>query len=376
MRTTAAKISALIAVLLLLLTAAGCTKPHGDPPGMSVAGDPPAALAVVSAQPLADHAAVAVLVAGSARTGEHLEVVSSSGAVFGSGSAPASPVIPSPAPPPALPANPTDFQVKAHQRQEAAFTSALAADHRTLAHLQASDFSAWATTATAAMTRAGNGPGSDPGPGLAAAVTFFTSLQQAGLNLGPRRVLVIFGASGLPSGLTPGSLSGITVILANFQGSIRAQEEWQAGLLQAGAVRAIVLVPATADELVQVTRQALAGQASPPPTNVYFGLNQASLQPAARAILRRVALELTTTYSDAAITILGFADPLGNAPHNAHLSAGRARAVEAFLVARGVAASRISAIGYGTDLPAAPSQPDGAQPLDRRAIVIIDPVVT
>ena len=86
-------------------------------------------------------------------------------------------------------------------------------------------------------------------------------------------------------------------------------------------------------------------------------------------------LELTTTYPDAAITILGFADPLGSAARNAHLSADRAQAVKAFLVAEGVAASRISAAGYGTDLPAAPSQPDGAQPLDRRVIVIINPVV-
>ena len=223
----------------------------------------------------------------------------------------------------------------------------------------------------------GTGNGSGLQPGISGATSFFTSLQQAGLNLGTRRVMVIFGAAGPPSGmpLQSGSLSGITVIIADFQGSQRAQEEWQADLLQAGAARAIVLVPAAADELVQVTRQALAGQADPPPTDIYFGLNQASLKPAARVILRRVALELTTTYPSAVVTILGFADPLGSAVRNAHLSADRAQAVKALLVAQGVAASRISAVGYGTDLPAAPSQPDGAQPLDRRAIVIIDPVV-
>ena len=364
------------AVTALLLALIGCTKPGGDPSALSIPNDPPAALAVVAVQPRADHAAVAALVAGSARTGEQLEIVSSSGTVYGSGSAPAPPVIASPTSPPPVPANPTEFQVKSHQRQEEAFTATLTADRRTLTRRLASGFSAWAATATAAMTRAGTGTGSGLSPGLSTAATFYASLQQAGLNLGPRRVLVIFGASGLPSGLTPGSMSGITVILADFQGSLRAQEEWQAGLLQVGAARAIVLVPAAADELIQVTRQALAGQAGPPPTDLYFGLNQASLDPAARVTLRRVARELTTTYPDAVVTILGFADPLGSAVRNAQLSVGRAQAGKAFLVAQGVAAYRIFAAGYGTDLPAAPSQSGGAQPLDRRAIVIIDPVVT
>ena len=134
-----------------------------------------------------------------------------------------------------------------------------------------------------------------------------------------------------------------------------------------------MLVPAAADELLPVTRQALAGQGGPPPADIYFGLNQATLNPAARAVLGRVARELTTTYPDAVVTILGFADPLGNAVRNARLSADRAQAAKALLVADGVAAARISAAGYGTDLAAAPSQSDGAQPLDRRAVVIIDP---
>ena len=314
--------------------------------------------------------------AGSARTGEQLEIVSGSGKVLGSGAAPAPPVIASPTPPPALSADPTEFQVQSHQRQEEAFTARLTADRQILTRLLASRFSAWAVATTDAMTRSGSGTGSDPGPGISTAATFFTSLQQAGLNLGPRRVLVIFGASGLPSSLPPASLTGITVILADFHGSLRAQEEWQAALLQAGAARAIVLVPAAADELVQVTRQGLAGQAGPGP-----GRRLLQPQPGEPGPRRprdpdaASPVELTTIYPDAAVTVLGFADPLGSPARNAHLSADRAQAVKAFLVAQGVAASRISAVGYGTDLPAAPSQPDGAQPLDRRAIVIIDPVV-
>ena len=371
MKVTKAKLSAVTTALVLAAT--GCTK-SGDPPAMSGPKDPPAALAIVAAQPRFDHAAVAALVASSARTSEQMEIVSDSGKVLGSGAAPAPPVIAGPTPPPALSTDPTEFQIESHQRQEAAFTARLTADRQVLARLLASRLSAWAVATTDAMTRSGSGTGSDLGPGISTAATFFTSLQQAGLNLGPRRLLVIFGASGLPSTLPTASLTGITVILANFHGSLRAQEEWQAALLQAGAARAIVLVPAAADKLVPVTRQGLAGQAGPAPADIYFNLNQASLDSAVRATLRRVAVALATIYPDAVVTILGFADPLGSPVRNAHLSAERARAVKAFLVRNGVAASRISAVGYGTDLPAAPSQPDGAQSLDRRAIVIIDPL--
>lgn len=378
MKIKTAAVPAVIAALAL--TTASCTKPAGDPAVMSAPATPPAALAIVTTQPQADHAGIAALVAGSAQTGEHLEILSGSGKVLSSVVAPPSPVITSPAPPPSLPANPTQFQIDAHQGQEKAFNAKLEADRRTLARSLANRLSGWAVTATDALTQAAGGAGNGPGPqpGISAASSFFTSLQQAGLNLSTRRVLVIFGVSGPPGSmppLQPGSLSGITVIIADFVGNVRAQQEWQSDLLQAGAARAIVLVPAAAGEVAPVIRQGLAGHAGPAPAVVYFGLNQASLQPAARTVLRQVAAELTTTYPDAVATVLGFADPLGNPARNALLSADRALAVEAFLVDHGVAAARLSAAGYGTDLPAAPSQAGGAQPLDRRAIVVIDSVV-
>ena len=377
MKLTRAAATAVIAAVALTVTS--CTKPGGDPSVLSAPARPPAALTIVTPQPQGDLTGVAALVTGSAQTSEHLEIVSGSGTVLSSAVAPAPPVMVGPAPPPGLPANPTQFQADAHQRQEQAFAARLTADHRALARSLASRLYTWAATTVGAMTHAADGTGSrsDLRPGISAATTFFTSLQQAGLNLSTRRVLVIFGVAGPPSSmppLQPGSLSGITIILANFQGSQRAQEEWQADLLQAGAARAIVLVPAAADELAQVTRQGLAGQVSPAPAQIYFALNQASLQPAARNTLRHVAIALTTVYPDATATILGFADPLGSPTRNAVLSVDRALAVKAFLIDHGIAAERISAAGYATDLPAAPTQAHGAQPLDRRAIVVIDPL--
>ena len=129
------KATAPIVATALALTVVGCTKPAGDPSLMSVPAGPPAALTIVTAKPQADHAEVAALVAGTARTGEHLEVVSGSGKVLSFAVAPAPPVIAGPAPPPSLTANPTQFQVDTHQRQEQAFAAKLTADRRALARV-------------------------------------------------------------------------------------------------------------------------------------------------------------------------------------------------------------------------------------------------
>ena len=112
MKITPAKISALIAALLLLLTVAGCTKPHSDPPLMSVPADPPAALAIVTAQPQADHADVAALVAGSARTASSWKSSRAPGRCSAPAPRPRRPSSARPVPPPSLPANPTQFQVE------------------------------------------------------------------------------------------------------------------------------------------------------------------------------------------------------------------------------------------------------------------------
>jgi outer membrane protein OmpA-like peptidoglycan-associated protein len=369
---------ALAPVLALAVAVAGCTRLAGDPAQVRLAPDPPAALTIVAAGPGAVPASAALL-AGSAQPGEHVLVVAGSGAVLGSGIAPEPSAMPGPVPPPGLPADPTEYQVDAHQRRQAAYVAELAADRRALARTLAGRLGSWAAALSDAVARAAGRAtqGSGLQAGIYAATAFFASLQQAGVGLGPRRVTVIFGAGALPGGVLPvraGSLAGTTVILADFAGDVRAQAEWQAGLLLAGANRAVVLVPAAAGELAAVTQQALQGRDGPAPTTVYFGLNQASLQPAARAILRRVAAELTTAYPRAMASILGFADPLGSPERNAILSAERAMAVEAFLISHGVAAARLSAAGYGTDLPAAASQSDGAQSLDRRAVVVIDPL--
>jgi outer membrane protein OmpA-like peptidoglycan-associated protein len=366
--------------LALALALAGCTRPAGGGATVRLPASRPAGLSVIVASPGAVPAEVGTLVTGTALPGEHLQVVAGSGRVLASSIAPGPSVMAGPARPPSLPANPTQYLLDAHRRQQAAFQATLTEDRGTLAHALAVRLRSWAEGTVDALPRSAGPAGGrfDPQAGLSAAMTFFASLQQAGVGLGTRRVVVVLGAAGFPGGVLStqsGLLSGVSVLLANFRGSVRAQQEWQAALLEAGAARAVVLAPAATDELAQVVRQGLDGATGPAPVPVQFGLNQATLRPPARALLRKVAIELTTVYPQAAVSVLGFSDPLGSQARNAVLATERSMATKAFLVSHGVAAARISAAGYGTDLPAAPSQPDGAQSLDRRAVVLVDPAM-
>ncbi len=89
--------------------------------------------------------------------------------------------------------------------------------------------------------------------------------------------------------------------------------------------------------------------------------------------LRRLLSLLTATDPNATATIDGFTDSLPTPGGNLQLSQRRAEAVLTWLAANGVAASRLQAVGFGDTDPVAPNTPDG-QPLNRRVVVIIDPV--
>ena len=79
------------------------------------------------------------------------------------------------------------------------------------------------------------------------------------------------------------------------------------------------------------------------------------------------------TYPHAVASIDGYTDDLPAPGGNLLLSQSRAHAVQQWLIAHGVAASRLQAAGYGDADPVAPNTSAG-QPLNRRVVVVIDPV--
>lgn len=68
---------------------------------------------------------------------------------------------------------------------------------------------------------------------------------------------------------------------------------------------------------------------------VYFGFNQATLTPEAKAKLDTLANTLTSLSSVKAAHVVGYADRMGQASYNEQLSRKRAEATQRYIVSRG-----------------------------------------
>ena len=107
--------------------------------------------------------------------------------------------------------------------------------------------------------------------------------------------------------------------------------------------------------------------------NVLFASNESTLLPAAVLKLNEVADALIKGNPDANITIEGHTDSQGQRQYNMELGQKRADAVKAQLVARGVAADRITAVGVGPDRPIADNKSAEGRANNRRVEIIVQP---
>ncbi len=110
--------------------------------------------------------------------------------------------------------------------------------------------------------------------------------------------------------------------------------------------------------------------AAPKPANgtVIFEQRSVILTPQAEAILDQQVAYLISNTSP--VTIQGHADETGTREYNIGLSAQRATAVKQYLVAHGVAPSRITIVPLGKEQPAATCSSETCWALNRRAVVI------
>ncbi len=95
-----------------------------------------------------------------------------------------------------------------------------------------------------------------------------------------------------------------------------------------------------------------AGRTSIVLEGVTFATNRSELTPEAMVVLDRVAAALVNA-TDVNVEVQGHTDISGSRALNMRLSSARAESVRAYLASKGVAASRMTARGYGPDQPTA-----------------------
>ena len=111
------------------------------------------------------------------------------------------------------------------------------------------------------------------------------------------------------------------------------------------------------------------------PDGVTFARGSASINPGFYDTLNSVADSLVQ-YPNSLIDVFGFTDTTGSPATNQRLSEQRAQAVADYLIARGVARSRIETRGYGED-PAylrVPTADNVDEPRNRRVEIKIIPI--
>jgi peptidoglycan-associated lipoprotein len=103
---------------------------------------------------------------------------------------------------------------------------------------------------------------------------------------------------------------------------------------------------------------------------VFFPLNESSLTSDARGTLDRQAAWLAR-FPQVSVQIAGNCDERGTEEYNLALGQRRANAARDYLVARGVASSRITTISYGKDRPTALGSNEQAWTQNRNAITSV-----
>jgi len=103
---------------------------------------------------------------------------------------------------------------------------------------------------------------------------------------------------------------------------------------------------------------------------VFFESDQTELTSTGQATLDKQARWLQQ-YSRYSFTIEGHADERGTREYNFALGARRAEAAKNYLIARGIAASRIRTISYGKERPVAVCNDISCWSQNRRAVTVL-----
>jgi outer membrane protein OmpA-like peptidoglycan-associated protein len=104
--------------------------------------------------------------------------------------------------------------------------------------------------------------------------------------------------------------------------------------------------------------------------DVVFDAGKAKLQSSALTAIDRLA-QLLSVYPERSVRIEGHTDSVGDAAANQELSERRAAAVREALIARGVEAARVEAVGLGATHPIADNGTESGRQKNRRIVIVL-----
>jgi outer membrane protein OmpA-like peptidoglycan-associated protein len=108
------------------------------------------------------------------------------------------------------------------------------------------------------------------------------------------------------------------------------------------------------------------------PGNITFETAKSNINPGFQGVLDGVA-EVLKEYKDTSIEISGHTDSRGKMEANQVLSKQRADSVAQFLRQKGVAANRITTVGYGPSQPIADNATEEGRAQNRRVEILLTP---
>jgi len=142
--------------------------------------------------------------------------------------------------------------------------------------------------------------------------------------------------------------------------------------------------------VVGLARDSRAGDAAAPPAReepatiapracqgkarlrgLVFGKDGSEIDPVGATVLDAVVEGIKARCPTQHFVIAGHTDLSGSSHHNHELSERRAEAVKRYLVEHGIAADRLSTVGYGSTRPLTTNPSPSAQALNRRVTLVV-----
>ncbi|MDQ6978820.1 MAG: OmpA family protein [Mariprofundaceae bacterium] len=108
----------------------------------------------------------------------------------------------------------------------------------------------------------------------------------------------------------------------------------------------------------------------PSSNSVYFGYNQSDLEAAASSTVLNGYVAWLSDHSGVSVTVEGNCDERGSREYNLALGQARADRVKDYLVAHGVAASRVDTVSFGEERAACTDSGETCWAQNRRADIV------